>query len=67
MIAIQTRAFLVASGLRGQASQFGFWLRRCWQRARSRRALAELSDWHLADIGLTRDQVEEDLDRPPWR
>jgi len=67
MFTIQTKAGRSVPGLRRRASKLGAWLRQCWQRARSRRALAELSDWHLADIGLTREQVEEERIRRPWR
>ena len=45
----------------------GGWLYLCWQRHRQRRALEDLSDHQLRDIGLTREQVRIEILRPPWR
>lgn len=38
-----------------------------WGRARQRRALAELPDSLLADIGLSRAQAQEEAEKPFWR
>ena len=39
-----------------------------WQsRARSRRHLDTLDDHLLRDVGLTRDDVRHELDKPFWR
>lgn len=37
-----------------------------YQRARQRRALAELDDRLLADIGLSREQTEREARKPFW-
>jgi len=47
--------------------RLGDWFHLCWQRARERRALESLSDHHLRDLGLTPEQVREEIARPPWR
>ncbi|MCB9948081.1 MAG: DUF1127 domain-containing protein [Rhodospirillaceae bacterium] len=39
-----------------------------WQeRARARRQLAELDDHMLQDIGIDRDSLEHEIDKPFWR
>ena len=54
--------------------QLGWWLGRgceavlTWaERARQRRQLAELNDYMLRDIGLTRSDVAEEIRKPFWR
>jgi uncharacterized protein YjiS (DUF1127 family) len=42
-------------------------LRRCVERARQRHALAELDDRLLQDVGLTRDDVTSEVEKPFWR
>jgi uncharacterized protein YjiS (DUF1127 family) len=42
------------------------WIAMLWQTHRDRRELAMLSDAMLADIGLTRADVERELARPIW-
>ena len=37
-----------------------------WRTARERRALARLDDRLLQDIGLTREQAEQEVMRPFW-
>jgi uncharacterized protein YjiS (DUF1127 family) len=37
------------------------------QRARQRKALTELNDHQLRDIGLTREQIKVEIAKPPWR
>jgi uncharacterized protein YjiS (DUF1127 family) len=39
----------------------------CLQRSRTRRALAELSDHSLRDIGLSRADVLQEIRKPFWR
>jgi len=41
--------------------------RHALQRRRQRRALLELDDRLLNDIGVTRDQARSESRRPPWR
>ena len=36
------------------------------RRARQRRALAELEDWQLDDLGLTRRAAQAEADKPYW-
>ncbi|TFF22117.1 DUF1127 domain-containing protein [Jiella endophytica] len=36
-------------------------------RHRQRRDLSDLSDWQLRDLGLTRDEAEEEARKPFWR
>ena len=43
------------------------WVRRCLARAVERRELAELSDWQLRDIGLTRTDVALEVRKRFWR
>jgi uncharacterized protein YjiS (DUF1127 family) len=38
-----------------------------FRRARQRRDLAALTDYHLRDIGLDRIDVERELRKPSWR
>lgn len=38
-----------------------------WRRLQSRRALARLSDQHLADVGLTRAEAEREVRLPFWK
>jgi uncharacterized protein YjiS (DUF1127 family) len=40
-----------------------FWL----ERSRQRRALAELDDYLLRDIGLTRDEAQRECANPFWK
>ena len=43
------------------------WVIAVWsQRRQTRRSLAHLSNQHLDDIGLTRHQALEELDKPFW-
>lgn len=37
------------------------------ERHRSRRALAQLDDHMLADIGLSRSKIEEEIEKPFWQ
>ena len=37
------------------------------RRARQRRDLAALSDYHLRDIGLSRSDAEREIGKPFWR
>jgi uncharacterized protein YjiS (DUF1127 family) len=43
------------------------WLRRCAERSAQRRALAELDDDRLRDIGLTRAEAQAEAAMPFWR
>jgi uncharacterized protein YjiS (DUF1127 family) len=43
------------------------WWEGCRSRAAQRRALKELSDWGLRDIGLTRAEAEGESGKWPWR
>lgn len=47
----------------GWTGLVAFWI----ERARQRRALAELDDRCLADIGLSRDDVFQEIRKPFWR
>lgn len=42
-------------------------LARCLERSRQRRALAQLDDRLLRDIGLDRHEAEREANRPGWR
>jgi uncharacterized protein YjiS (DUF1127 family) len=42
------------------------WLVACIERARQRRALSLLDDHLLRDIGLTRDDVADEIAKPFW-
>jgi uncharacterized protein YjiS (DUF1127 family) len=42
-------------------------LSRMWQKRHERQRLLELDDHLLADIGLTREQAEQEARKRPWR
>jgi uncharacterized protein YjiS (DUF1127 family) len=42
-------------------------LSRMWRKRRERRRLLQLDDRMLADIGLTREQAEQEARKRPWR
>ena len=42
-------------------------LNRMWQKRHERQRLLELDDRLLADIGLTREQAEQEARKRPWR
>jgi uncharacterized protein YjiS (DUF1127 family) len=48
-------------------SQVLDWVRRRAELARQRHALAELDDRLLQDIGLTRDDVASEVEKPFWQ
>jgi uncharacterized protein YjiS (DUF1127 family) len=50
----------------GRLRAFGAVVRTWVDRSRQRRALAELDDWLLRDIGLTRAQAEHEAAKPFW-
>jgi uncharacterized protein YjiS (DUF1127 family) len=43
------------------------WYTRCSARARERRALAQLDDNALKDIGVTRRQADAEASKPCWK
>jgi uncharacterized protein YjiS (DUF1127 family) len=43
------------------------WCAWCWSRSRERRALAELDDRLLVDIGVTPQQATAEADKPFWK
>jgi uncharacterized protein YjiS (DUF1127 family) len=49
------------------AARFGRWLEDAAERRRQRRALEELDDRALHDIGLTRGDVYCETNKPFWR
>ncbi len=56
------------SGRRG-GSRITAWLQsveRMMEKRRTRRALLELTDYQLKDIGLSRSQVHREASRPFW-
>jgi uncharacterized protein YjiS (DUF1127 family) len=55
----ETNDGVVRGFLRGVAESF--------RRARQRRDLSTLSEYHLRDIGLSRIDVEAELRKPFWR
>ena len=55
------------STLVNRPSLVAAWVRRCLARAVERRELAELSDWQLRDIGLTRTDVALEVRKRFWR
>jgi uncharacterized protein YjiS (DUF1127 family) len=42
-------------------------LSRMWRKRRERRRLLQLDDRMLADIGLTREQAEQEAGKSSWR
>jgi len=42
------------------------WWRHCRARAAERRALAQLSEWGLRDIGITRAEAGGEAQKWPW-
>ena len=55
------------SGLRRALSALAAHAEACVSRARQRRALADLDDRLLRDIGLTAYDVTHEADKPFWR
>ena len=55
------------SGLRRALSALAAQAETCISRSRQRRALAELDDRLLRDIGLTAYDVAQEADKPFWR
>jgi uncharacterized protein YjiS (DUF1127 family) len=43
------------------------WILRCAERAEERRILAQLTDWELRDIGITRADANAEADKWCWR
>ncbi len=67
----ERRAFVALSGM-GQAalrirSGFVAMLCRRVRRHRQRKTLSELSDWQLRDVGLSRQEAEDEAGKPFWR
>jgi uncharacterized protein YjiS (DUF1127 family) len=68
---MQTRSPILSDAWRparrGQAfALFAGWLRACAERSAQRRALADLDDERLRDIGLTRAEARIEAARPFW-
>lgn len=61
-----TRPVPRAGGLSARVRDLLTWIAALWRAQRDRRELAMLSDTMLADIGLTRADVERELARPIW-
>ena len=59
---LPSRQFAVG-GLRAWAGILGTW----FERSRQRRALAELDDRLLDDIGVTRSEARREAAKPLWR
>jgi len=55
------------NGTDGVVRMFLRGLGESFRRARQRRDLAALSDYHLRDIGLTRIDAEREVGKPFWR
>ena len=54
------------SGLLGRLHHIGLWAARVVAYSRQRRDLARLDDHLLRDIGVTREQIDADLEKPIW-
>jgi uncharacterized protein YjiS (DUF1127 family) len=54
--------FLIAS-----AHTIRTWILRCADRADERRILAQLTDWELRDIGISRAEANAEADKWCWR
>jgi uncharacterized protein YjiS (DUF1127 family) len=68
MMAQETRASQPTFGqYRIVCSCLADWLRRGVERARQRNALAELDDRLLQDVGLSRDDVTSEVEKPFWK
>lgn len=50
-----------AGGLSLPAQMLGW-----WQRAQQRRQLAEMEDWQLRDLGISREMADREAARPFW-
>jgi uncharacterized protein YjiS (DUF1127 family) len=66
-----TRTPILSQALRPDRLRRAFallagWLRACAERGAQRRALAELDDYRLRDIGLTRAEARIEAARPFW-
>jgi uncharacterized protein YjiS (DUF1127 family) len=43
------------------------WVRRCVERAAERRTLAQMTEWQLRDIGVSRGEAKAEAAKPCWR
>ncbi len=43
------------------------WVARCAERAAQRRTLAQLTDWQLQDIGISRGEADAEAGKWRWR
>jgi len=43
------------------------WVWHCAERSAHRRSLAQLTDWQLRDIGLSRQDADAETSKWPWR
>jgi uncharacterized protein YjiS (DUF1127 family) len=57
----------VGARKRGVLARLVAVVHRAQERTRQRRALSDLSDARLRDIGLTRHEVEGEIAKPFWR
>lgn len=56
-----------AAALARAVGAFFSWCARCYERAEQRRALAELEDRMLRDVGLSRGDALREAEKPFWR
>jgi uncharacterized protein YjiS (DUF1127 family) len=59
--------FAAARGKRGSLVAVAEWIEAKLELRRSRRALLEMTDDQLKDIGLSRSQAHEEAYRPTWK
>lgn len=61
--ALEARPFRLAVAARRLVA----WIGHCHERHRQRIALADLDEYRLRDIGVTRDEAEREAGKPFWR
>jgi uncharacterized protein YjiS (DUF1127 family) len=64
---VHTKSSPWRGALTGAGALAATWIQRCMARAAERRELAELSDWQLRDVGLTRADIATATRKRFWR
>jgi len=63
----ETASSRAAVALARAFGAFFSWCARCYERAEQRRALAELEDRMLRDVGISRSDALREAEKPFWK
>jgi len=67
MLQCRARAGRTYGDLMPSARGVMAWVLRCARRAAERRTLAQMTDWQLRDIGISRGDADAEAEKPCWR